>query len=82
MTNKKEQMAKKMVKSFASMSDEEKHAHVNSGTGRRLTPEEIAFKTKNWSKAVPGHDYSMKAQAGRHEENRKFQRETGRAWND
>lgn len=49
---------------------------------RRLTLAEQKEKTKNWPKAIPGKEYGMKAQMGKHEENREFQRRTGRAWND
>lgn len=49
---------------------------------RRLTPKEQAEKTKDWPRAVPGREYGMKAQMGRHEENLEHQRRFGRAWND
>ena len=49
---------------------------------RYLTEAEQKEKTKNWPKAEKGKDYSMKAQMGRHQENRNYQKNTGRAYND
>jgi hypothetical protein len=49
---------------------------------RKLTPAEQKEKTKNWLKAEKGRETGMKAQMGRHEENKEHQKRTGRAWND
>ncbi len=73
----KRRVAEKM---FKKMGNSEKEKQVNAGTGRKLTPEEQKFKTRSWPKS--GKEVGMKAQMERHEENREFQRKTGRAWND
>lgn len=85
---------KKMIAEPASKEWFAKHSSkgkaLNKHSGKYVSPQGVRYlskaeqkeKTKDWPKAEHGKDYSMKAQMGRHQENREFQRRTGRAWND
>lgn len=44
--HKKKEVAKKM--SFRHMSPKDKDAYVNSGGGKKLTPAQSKWKTKDW----------------------------------
>ena len=54
-----------MKKSFQDMTDIEKDQHVNSGQGRMLTPEESAWKTRNWPRFVEIEGESQEARTKR-----------------